>query len=48
MTEPIRIILADDHPLIREGIRTILAAAPDLVVVGKPLMGRRRYTSARN
>jgi len=35
MTEPIRVVLADDHPLIRSGIRSALDAAPDLLVVGE-------------
>ncbi|HEU5433061.1 MAG TPA: response regulator transcription factor [Thermomicrobiales bacterium] len=33
--EPIRIVLADDHPLIRAGLRTRLDAERDLVVVGE-------------
>jgi DNA-binding NarL/FixJ family response regulator len=31
----IRILLADDHPLIREGIRTILATEPAFTLVGE-------------
>ena len=30
-----RVIIADDHPLIRTGIRKVLDAAPDLKVVGE-------------
>ena len=30
-----RVIIADDHPLIRAGIRKVLDAAPDLKVVGE-------------
>ena len=30
-----RVIIADDHPLIRTGIRKVLDAAPDLRVVGE-------------
>ncbi|ADP79392.1 response regulator [Pseudofrankia inefficax] len=33
--DPIRILLADDHALFRDGIRQILETAPDLVVVGE-------------
>src|SRR5690242_19509682 len=33
--EPIRIVLADDHPLIRSGLRARLEAERDLVVVGE-------------
>lgn len=35
MTEKIRIVLVDDHALMREGIRTILSLQPDLDVVGQ-------------
>jgi DNA-binding NarL/FixJ family response regulator len=32
--EPIRVALADDQRLLREGLRIILGAAPDITVVG--------------
>jgi DNA-binding NarL/FixJ family response regulator len=32
---PIRIVLADDHPIVRRGIRSMLEKADDLVVVGE-------------
>lgn len=35
MTEPIRILLADDHALLRAGMRALLDAEPDMVVVGE-------------
>ncbi|NQX25873.1 response regulator transcription factor [Microbacteriaceae bacterium VKM Ac-2854] len=35
----IRIILADDHPMVREGIRGMLAAYPDIEVVGQASSG---------
>jgi DNA-binding NarL/FixJ family response regulator len=31
----IRVLLADDHPIIRSGIRMLLEQAPDIVVVGE-------------
>ncbi len=31
----IRIVLADDHPVVRRGIRSMLEKASDLVVVGE-------------
>ena len=34
-----RVIIADDHPLIRTGIRKVLDAAPDLRVVGEAADG---------
>ncbi|HEY9374287.1 response regulator transcription factor [Streptomyces sp.] len=37
----IRILLADDHPVVREGLRGMLAAEPDLDVVGEAPNGPR-------
>jgi DNA-binding NarL/FixJ family response regulator len=31
----IRVILADDHPIVRRGIRRILEQAPDIFIVGE-------------
>jgi DNA-binding NarL/FixJ family response regulator len=36
----IRIVLADDHTLVREGIRTLLGLVPDLELVGEAASGR--------
>jgi DNA-binding NarL/FixJ family response regulator len=38
-TEPIRILIADDNPEFREGLRGLLAAQPDLAVVGEAATG---------
>lgn len=35
MTDPIRILIADDHALVREGMRALLDARPDMEVVGE-------------
>jgi DNA-binding NarL/FixJ family response regulator len=35
----ISIILVDDHPLVREGIKGMLAASPDIEVVGEASNG---------
>src|SRR3981081_3616105 len=34
-TEPIRVVVADDHPLFREGVVTSLRSNPDIEVVGQ-------------
>ena len=33
--EPIRVLIADDHPHFRDGLRALLLSAPDLEVVGE-------------
>ena len=38
-TEPIRIVLADDHTIVREGLRVLLQDAPDIDVVGEAADG---------
>jgi DNA-binding NarL/FixJ family response regulator len=40
MTPTIRILLADDHTLMREGIKAILEDQPDILVVGEAEDGR--------
>jgi two-component system, NarL family, invasion response regulator UvrY len=35
MTQPIGILIADDHPVVRQGIRPIIAETSDLVVAGE-------------
>jgi DNA-binding NarL/FixJ family response regulator len=38
--DKIRILLADDHAILREGIRALLADHPDMIVVGEAEDGR--------
>ncbi len=38
-TRPIRILIVDDHPLIREGIDALLAGKPDLELVAQAANG---------
>jgi DNA-binding NarL/FixJ family response regulator len=35
MNGPIRIVIADDHPLMRQGLRQVIEIEPDLKVVGE-------------
>lgn len=35
MSEQIRLLLADDHAVVRSGLRLLLEAQPDLVIVGE-------------
>jgi DNA-binding NarL/FixJ family response regulator len=38
--DPIRILIADDHTLFREGLRALLASIPDIEVVGEVSSGK--------
>ncbi|MDQ0573980.1 response regulator [Agromyces albus] len=39
MTEPIRVVVADDHPIVRAGIVGLLETAPGIEVVGEAADG---------
>src|SRR5262245_49482413 len=50
MTESIRILVADDHPVVRDGLVAILSTQPDFQVVGEAGTGVevvRQATSLR-
>ncbi|HWB36709.1 MAG TPA: response regulator transcription factor [Rugosimonospora sp.] len=40
MSPPIKILVADDHPIVREGLRLVLERRDDLEVVGEAADGR--------
>lgn len=42
---PIRLIIADDHRLVREGVRNYLSRADDFEVVGEASDGRELLTA---
>ncbi|WP_457973861.1 response regulator [Arthrobacter sp. D1-17] len=46
MGEPTRILLADDHALVRRGLRLILDAEPDLTVVAEAADGTEAVAAA--
>lgn len=43
----IRILIADDHPVVREGLRGLIAVQPDIVVVGEASNGREAIQQFR-
>lgn len=47
MEKKIRVVIAEDHRIVREGIRLILAASPDIEVVGEAATGRETVALAR-
>ena len=44
--EPLRILIADDHPLFRKGMRTLLESLPDFQVVGEAATGQEAIDMA--
>jgi len=44
--EALRILIADDHPLFRHGIRELLNLTPDIQVVGEATTGEEAITQA--
>ena len=47
MSEAIRVIIADDHELVREGMRALLDPKPEIEVVGEAKDGEEAITLAR-
>lgn len=46
MTEPIRVLIVDDHPVVRQGLRTFLDLQDDFTVVGEAADGAAAVTAA--
>jgi DNA-binding NarL/FixJ family response regulator len=47
MTGPIRVLIADDHPLFRGGLRALLESIADTEVVGEAATGEEAVAAAR-
>src|SRR5919202_6892054 len=43
---PIRVLIADDHVLFRDGVRALLAAAPDMALAGEAGTGDEAVAQA--
>lgn len=46
MPEPIRILIADDHPVVRDGLAAMLATQPDFEVIGETSTGAEAVEEA--
>jgi DNA-binding NarL/FixJ family response regulator len=42
----VRVVVADDHPVVRDGLRALLASLPDMDLVGEATTGREAVRSA--
>ena len=47
MTESVRIIIADDHPVVRQGLATVLSQEEGFEVVGQAANGLEAVAQAR-
>ena len=47
-TNPIRVLLADDHAIVREGLRTLIGTEPGIKVVGEAEDGVEAVQKARS
>ncbi len=45
-SEPLRILLVDDHPLVRNGLRALVASVADMTVVSEASNGEEAITQA--
>ncbi len=46
--DPIRVLIADDHPFYREGVRTMLSVAPEIEIVGEAANGDETIAQAES
>ncbi len=45
--DPLRVLIADDHPFFRDGMRMFLETTPDIVVVGEATTGEEAVAQAK-
>src|SRR5688572_19867498 len=46
MTNAIRIMVVDDHPVVREGVVAIISTQPDMIVIGEAASGEEAVERA--
>ncbi|WP_373231498.1 hypothetical protein [Cohnella sp.] len=46
--KPLRIVIVDDHPLFRHGVRTLFLTTPELEVVGEASNGQEAIALAQH
>jgi DNA-binding NarL/FixJ family response regulator len=45
-TTPLKVIIADDHPIVREGLRAVLATLPDFELIAAAATGAEAVSAA--
>ncbi len=45
--QPIRILVVDDHPVVRQGLRSLLSNHPDLQIIGEAAHAQQALDTAR-
>src|SRR5205814_5414780 len=45
--KPIRVLLVDDHPVVRKGLASCLAACPHVAIIGEATNGQDAMRKAR-
>ena len=45
---PIHVFIAEDHAIVRKGVRTLLSLEPDIEVVGEAVNGREAVEQVRS
>ena len=48
MSDPIRVLIVDDHPIVRQGLATVLEQQEDLAVVGQAADGEEAVAKAKD
>lgn len=46
MERTVRVLIADDHAVVREGLRAVLGSEPDMEVVGEAATGKEAVERA--
>ena len=47
MSDKIRVLIVDDHVIVREGLRSLLEAQPDIKVAGEATDGEEAVSKTR-